>query len=107
MVVDQGTDEIKELIQGLLRDRFDNEFEFGPIVVIPRYDEDGDRYLHSYIVFRGDQKNLDPIWTLRLSRRLWSRAEELGYPGIPIQAFVERSEWPAMEKSLDWNPTTF
>ena len=107
MVVDKGTDEIKEMIRGLLRERFKNEFEFGPIVVMPRYDEDGDRYLHSYIVFHGDQKNLDPMWTLRLSGLLWSRAEELGYPGIPIQAFVGRSEWPAMEKSLDWNPTTF
>ena len=107
MVVDQGTDEIKEMIQGLLHERFKNEFEFGPIVVMPRYDEDGERYLHSYIVVRGDQKKLDPLWTLRLSGLIWPRAEELGYPGIPEQSFVERSEWPAMERSLDCNRTTF
>ena len=100
MAADEATIEIKARIQDLLHERFENEIEFGPIVVIPRYDEDGERYLHSYIVFRGDQKKLDPTWTLRLSSRLWSYSEDLGYPGIPIQLFVERSEWPALEKSL-------
>ncbi len=100
MMVDEATNEIRKMIQDLLRERFKNDLEFGPIVVMPRFDDDGEGYLHSYIVFHGDQKKLDPIWTLRLSRRLWSRAEELGYPGIPIQLFVERSEWPDLEKSL-------
>ena len=100
MAADEATIEIKARIQDLLHERFENEIEFGPIVVMPRYDEDGERYLHSYIVFRGDQKKLDPTWTLRLSNRLWSHSEELGYPGMPIQLFVERSEWPALEKSL-------
>ena len=34
--------------------------KFGPIVVVPRVDHDGDDYLRSYIVFEGDQKKLDP-----------------------------------------------
>ena len=100
MVVDEATEEFKQRIQGLLHERFRNEFEFGPIVVMPRFDDDGEGYLHSYIVFQGDQKKLDPRWTLRLSNLLWSHAEELGYPGVPIQLFVKRSEWPALEKSL-------
>ena len=100
MAADEATIEIKARIQDLLHERFENEIEFGPIVVMPRYDEDGERYLHSYIVFRGDQKKLDPTWTLRLSNRLWPYSEDLGYPGMPIQLFVERSEWPALEKSL-------
>lgn len=98
--VEEATDEIKQLIHDLLSERFKDEFEFGPIVVMPRVDDDGEGYLHSYIVFHGDQKKLDPTWTLRLSRLLWSCAEELGYPGIPIQLFVERSEWPALEERL-------
>ena len=57
-------------------------------------------YLHSYIVFHGDQRKLDPAWTLRLSDSLWSRAHELGYPGIPTQLFVEKSEWPELEEML-------
>ena len=100
MAADEATIEIRSRIQNLLHERFENEIEFGPIVVMPRYDEDGERYLHSYIVFRGDQKKLDPTWALRLSNRLWSYSEDLGYPGMPIQLFVEKSEWPALEKSL-------
>ena len=100
MTAEKATDQIKQMIQDLLRERFKNELEFGPIVVVPRVDDDGEGYLHSYIVFHGDQKKLDPIWTLRLSNLLRSRAEEFGYPGIPIQLFVERSEWPALEESL-------
>ena len=99
-MADEATNEIKEMLQCLLEERFKDEFEFGPIVVLPRFDHDGEEYLHSYIVFEGDQKKLDPTWTLGLSRRLWSRAEELGYPGIPIQLFVEKSEWSGLEKHL-------
>ena len=104
MLVDEATDEatneIKETLQRLLDERFKGEIEFGPIVVKPKYDEDGIRYLRSYIVFKGDQKKLDPLWTMRLSRLLWDRAEQLGYPGIPDQSFVEKSEWPEFEKHL-------
>ena len=100
MVTDEATNEIKGMILDMLRERFKEELEFGPIVVMPRFDDDGERYLHSYIVFHGDQERLDPTWTLRLSGLLWSHAEGLGYPGIPIQSFVKRSEWPVLERSL-------
>ena len=100
MAADQATNEIRDMIRDMLHERFKDDFEFGPIVVRPRFDEDGEGYLHSHIVFNGDQKKLDPTWTLRLSSLLWTRAEELGYPGIPIQLFVKKSEWPALEKRL-------
>ena len=99
--VTEATSVIEEMIRELLRERFKDEFEFGPIVVIPRFDDYYYDYLHSYIVFHGDQKKLDPIWTARLSGLLWARAEELGYPGIPIPLFVKRSEWPALTRSLE------
>ena len=100
MVASEATDEIKEMIQDLLHGRFKDELEFGPIAVMPRTDADGTEYLQSYIVFDGDQSILDPRWTLRLSGTLWDRALELGYPGIPIQHFVEKSEWPELEEML-------
>ena len=104
MTVDEAaenaTNEIKETLFGLLTERFEDDIEFGPIVVIPRYDFVGVEYLHSYIVFQGDLKKLDPLWTLRLSDFIWPRAEELGYPGIPIQSYVSRKEWPATERWL-------
>ena len=51
---------ITEHIREMLHERFGNEFTFGPIVVKPRTDQDGVEYLHSYIVFGGDQKKLNP-----------------------------------------------
>ena len=103
MVAEEATEEIREMLWDLLSERFGDEFEFGPIVVRPRVDQDGDEYLHSYIVFKGDQKKLDPKRTLRLSGRLWPRAEELGYPGIPTQSFVEKSECASVEEESGVN----
>ncbi len=100
MTVEEATNEVKQLIETLLRERFKDEIEFGPIVVMPRFDHDGEEYLRSYIVFKGDQEKLDPTWTLRLSRKLWPLAEKHGYTGIPIQLFVEKSEWPDLEEHL-------
>ena len=96
----KATDEIRDMIRDMLQERFEDEFEFGPIVTIPRFDHDDIEYLHTYIVFNGDQKKLDPAWTLRLPGRLWPRAEELGYPGIPITLWVKKSEWSYLERSL-------
>ena len=87
-------------IIGLLAERFEDEFVFGPIRVEPRVDLDGEDYLQTYIVFEGDQTKLDPIWTIRLSDALWSESERLGYPGYPIQLFVKKSEWRSLEKIL-------
>ena len=99
-MANSATSEFEEIIKEKLRDRFEDEFDFGPIVVMPRIGHDGEGYLHSYIVFDGNQEKLDPAWTLRLSRSLWPCVEELGYPGIPIQLFVKRSEWPTSEKKV-------
>ena len=95
------------MLRTMLTERFEGELEIGPIVVLPRYDHEGDAYLHSYIVVDGDHEKLDPLWTIRLSRRLWPRAEELGYPAIPVQSFVAKSEWPAMKKWLLRHPDDF
>ena len=96
----QATDEIKDTLQRLLDEHFNGELEFGPIVVKPTYDEDGVRYLRSYVVFKGDQKKLDPTWTVRLSRMIWDRSEQLGFPGIPAQWFVEHEEWKTFKKHV-------
>lgn len=74
MATTAGADEIREMIQQLLGDRFRGDLEFGPIVVVPRIDFDGIEFLQSYIVFSGGQDKLDPRWTLRLSDSLWDRS---------------------------------
>ena len=58
MAISEATNEIKTMIEDLLDERFKDEFEFGPIVVRSRVDDDGEVYLHSYIVFHGDQSKL-------------------------------------------------
>ena len=109
MAASKATEEIRDILKKLLDDRFEKDgFEFGPIVVTPCVDDDGTSYLQSYIVFNGDQEKLDPIWTLRLSDSLWPQAEALGYPGIPIQLFVERSEWAEeLQEMLAWTPRSY
>ena len=96
----EAPDKFKSLIKALLKEKFEGEFTFDPIVVIPRIDHEGRSYLHTYIVFDGDQSKLDPHWTLRLSSRVWPQAEELGFDAIPVQSFVEKSEWPKLERQL-------
>ena len=89
----EATTEIREMIRDEVRERFKDEFVgLRPIVVMARCRRRRRRLSElPYIVFHGDQKKLDPIWTARLSGLLWARAEELGYPGIPIPLFVKRS----------------
>ena len=96
----EATTEIEEMIRAMLVERFEDEIEFDPIVVLPRYDDFEEAYLRVYIVYHGDRKKLDSRWSIRLPGHLWPRAEELGFPGFPIHSFVARSEWPALEKSL-------
>ena len=83
------------------RARFKGELKFGPIVVLPGTDQDGDRYLHAYIVFDGDQKKLDPRWTMRLHQAMWPLS--LGSLTIllfPLSSFVAKSEWPSQRRKL-------
>ena len=96
----EASNRFKSIIYDLLKERFEGEFTFEPIVVLPKIDHEGRSYLHTYIVFDGDQNNLDPVWTLRLPSRVWADAEELGFEAIPVQSFVEKSEWPALEQQL-------
>ena len=96
----KATNEIKRMLRAMLEERFEDEIEFDPIVVLPRYDDFDEAYLRVYIVFHGDHEKLDSRWSIRLPRRLWPRAEELGFPGFPLHSFVASSEWPTLESSL-------
>ncbi len=84
---------VADIVRDLLTERFRDEFVFDPIIVEPEVDHDGDEYLKIYVVFDGDQKNLDPGWTLGLSRRIRPELVEMGVPGVPGFSFVEKSEW--------------
>ena len=96
----RAAEAMRELLYEELQSRFKGDLKFGPIVVLPGMDQDGDRYLHAYIVFDGDQKKLDPRWTMRLHEAMWPVAREFDYPAIPLSSFVAKSEWTSQKRKL-------
>ncbi len=93
MIDAAAPEKVEKLVKDLLDERFGDQFVFDPITVIPRIDHDGDEYLHIYIVFDGDQKYLDPGWTLGLAGRIEPLLTELGSLNPPSKTFIEKSEW--------------
>lgn len=89
------------IVRDALEERFKDEFVFGPIIVEPRFDHEGDEYLKVYIVFEGDQQNLDPGWTLDLPGRIIGETEEDDLFRVPSISFAEKSEW---EDALGGDP---
>ena len=97
-------DRVAEIVRKTLEERFAGEFVFDPIRVIPAVDEfgdgDGEPYLRIMIVFDGDQKALDPRWTSGLIRRIRPKLIEAGVEEFPSPSFIEKSEWPRLERNL-------
>ena len=87
-----------------LSQRFAGQLVFDPITVIPAVDEygdgDGEEYLRVMIVFEGDQDALDARWTSGLIRRIRPKLFDAGIMAFPSLSFVEKSEWPRLERSL-------
>ena len=100
----EKTASFEGLIRSILTEELPDIFNFDPIVVEGRTDHDGDRYLHAYIVFDGDNDKLEPAWTMTLPEKLWNLSMEMGYPGIPINSFIPRSEWKCLQKELGEGP---
>ena len=95
-----NTARIEETIRTILKNELPDTFVFDPIVVKPKTDHDGDRYFHSYIVFEGENSQLDPAWTMTLPGRLWRISADMGYHGIPINSFVPKPEWKNLQKAM-------
>lgn len=100
IITEDPTGMIGPMIREMLEEHFNGLFVFNPIVVEVKTDHDDQDYLHAYIVFDGDFDKLDPGWTVDLSEKLWPHTRELGYPGIPIQSFVAKSEWKTLQRML-------
>ena len=96
MISREVADEFAGIVGKALRERFKDEFVFDPIIVEPATDPWGGDYLDVFIIFDGDQKNLDPGWTGGMSRRLGPELDRLGVPSVPSFAYVEKSEWKAV-----------
>ena len=97
-ITEEEKQEIADTVMSLLQERFSaDEFLFGPIVIVKRTIRYGD-FLHIYIVYEGDRKNLDPKWTLGLTGRIRPKLMELGIPGIPSHSFVPKRGWEEVHK---------
>ena len=57
---------------------------------------DGMEYLGITIIFDGDQKLLDPGWTLGLRGRIRRKMAEIDMYEFPSTSFAEKSEWEAV-----------
>ncbi len=104
IVTENPTGEIETMIREMLGEHFADLFVFNPIAVEVKTGHDHQDYLHAHIVFDrdfdGGPDNLDPGWTVDLPEKLWPRTKALGYPGIPIQSFVAKSEWKTLQRML-------
>ena len=105
MTPTQERDEIvKTIVRETIEERFKDEFVFDPIVVIPTYDEwgdgNGELYLEIIIVFDGDQKRLDPGWTVSLVRRIEPKLIAEGIEEFPSPTWVNKSEWRRISRKL-------
>ena len=89
----ENKNKIAGMVKDLLVEGFQDQFVFDPIVVQHEIDHDGDEYLEIYVVFDGDQKKLDPGWTIKIPGRIWSESIAIGVPSVPGISFVEKSEW--------------
>ena len=93
-ISEQDLDKVRDIVARALAKRFSpEEFVFGPIVVKPEIDQDGDEILWIQIVFDGDQDNLDPSWTGRMVEFIYPEMKELDITAYPITSFIEKSEW--------------
>ena len=96
------TDRVTSIVRELLVERFGDTFVFDPIIVEREIDHDGDEYVHVYIVFDGNQDELDPSWTSSLNGRLWPHLVKMGFDNPPSKSFIEKSEWFARSNEKAW-----
>ena len=97
-------DKVAEIVATIMEERFGDEFVFGPIIVIPKVDDydmdDIFPYLDIYVIFDGDQKKLDPGWTLGMSGRLIPLLKEIGVDEWPITSFRSKSDWNLSKRKV-------
>lgn len=84
----EALEKVKEVFAETLRERFEGELDFGPIVVTPDVDWCGDDYLRVLIVVDGDMKRLDSKWTVGLITRVRPKLEAVGVTEFPSPTFI-------------------
>lgn len=85
------TKDVSEVIESLLRERFD-DVAFESVSVERDTDEFGDDILRVRVVFDSVLKVLDPRKTSGLLRHLRPRIAELGEDAFPVMFYIAKSE---------------
>ena len=95
-----NTQEMKQKISEIVRTDLDRRFRehlvFDPIIVergVDEFDDDAPAYIRIRIIFDGDQKHLDPKWTVGMTTRIRPKLAELGIEEFPLHSFIEKNEW--------------
>lgn len=105
---DEVLQKVADLTREYMESHLGDKFVFDPIVVVPNIDHTDEEYLHIYVVFDGDQAQLDSKWTRDLFWDIGPAMREMGVMAIPNESFVEKSEWPPVYKwilrSSSWTP---
>ena len=97
MTTETERDAVADIVRDLLIGKFGDTLIFDPIIVKDAVDVvDGMEYLRITIVFDGDQRFLDPGWTVGLTGRIRRKMAELDMYELPVYLFAEKSEWESL-----------
>ena len=94
----KSSKEWRNFVRKDLEGRFKDEFVFDQVIANPELDHYGDEFLHIYIIFDGNQKNLDPRWTNGIEGRLLDQLPDGELPHTPGHSFISKSEWKRIYK---------
>lgn len=86
---------VSDIVKTDLDGRFRQHLVFDPIMVEQEVDEFDDEasYIRIRIIFDGDQKHLDPQWTVGLITRIRPKLLEIGVEEFPLPSFIAKNEW--------------
>lgn len=100
------TQEVKRQVSDIVKTDLDHRFRqqlvFDPIIVEEEVDEFDDEapYIRIRIIFDGDQKHLDPQWTVGLVTRIRPKLLKLGVKEFPLHSFIAKHEWDHWRRKM-------
>ena len=97
---------IEGIVRNAVERRFKGEFTFDPIIAIAKPDYWGDERVHVYVVYKGDNRIVDPSFAVGLVNTILDNVTEEEVPAIPFKFFIEESEWDEFrrEQVEPWIP---
>ena len=102
--------ETAERVEGLYRERleahFQGRFKFGPIVLEPTRDSQGEDTFQVDIVYEGKDERPDPRKMIEVMTSLTQDFEALGLPPVLIESYIRKEEYPELirlRQQMPWD----